>query len=331
MMKSKFIFMLFLFISCNNNARFNNGERLTFVASEGNFGRGNASITVFQGPNQIQKISNIGDVIQSIKVYDDKLFVLINNSHLIKIYAITSSGLSLPGIEISTRNSGPREMVIVDDLLYFTNWNSNDVKILNLETYFIEDSIKVNGMPEGIVFDGAHLWVAISSGSTVEKISINSKQIVETFQVGNGPQQMLIEGSSLWISRTYYSHDWTETYYGTSQIDILSGSIQIKEYNTGIVCGGDIMKINEQTYRTFEGGIAPIKSDLTINRTSKIGSYNTNSLYSADAHNNYIFMGTTSDFNGPDTVYIHNSSGEHSFTYIVDASPGDYAIWEISN
>ncbi len=91
------------------------------------------------------------------------------------------------------------------------------------------------------------------------------------------------------------------------------------------------MKINEQTYRTFEGGVAPIKSDLTINRTSKIGSYNTNSLYSADAHNNYIFMGTTSDFNDPDTVYIHNSSGEHSFTYIVDASPGDYAIWEISN
>jgi len=270
-------------------------------------------------------------VIQSIKVYDDKLFVLINNSHLIKIYAITSSGLSLPGVEINTQNSGPREMVIVDDLLYFTNWNSNDVKILNLETYFIEDSIKVNGMPEGIVSDGTHLWVAISSGSTVEKISINSKQIMKTFQVGNGPQQMLIEGSSLWISRTYYSHDWTETYYGTSQIDMLSESMQIKEYETGIVCGGDMMKINEQTYRTFEGGVAPIKSDLTINRTSMIGSYNTNSLYSADAHSNYIFMGTTSDFNGPDTVYVHNNLGNHSFTYIVDASPGDYAIWEISN
>ncbi len=42
-------------------------------------------------------------------------------------------------------------------------------------------------------------------------------------------------------------------------------------------------------------------------------------------------MGTTSDFNGPDTVYIHNELGEHNFTYIVDASPGDYAIWEVSN
>ena len=203
-MKSIFIFMLFLFIACENNTGVDNDEKLTFIASEGNFGRSNASITVFQGPNQIQKVSNIGDVIQSIMVYDDKLFVLINNSHLIKIYSITSAGLSLPGIEISTQNSGPREMTIVNDLLYFTNWNSNDIKVLNLETYFIEDSIKVNGMPEGIVSDGTHLWVAISSGNTVEKISINSKQIVETLQVGNGPQQMLIEGSSLWISRRYY-------------------------------------------------------------------------------------------------------------------------------
>ena len=330
-MKNKFILILFLFISCDNNSGFDNEKRLTFIASEGNFGSSNASISVFQGPNQIQKVSNIGDVIQSIKVYDDKLFVLINNSHLIKIYIITSSGLSLPGIKINTHNSGPREMVIVDDYLYFTNWNSRNIKILNLETYFIEDSISVNGTPEGIVSDGSYLWVAISSGSTVEKIDINSKQIVETFQVGNGPQQMLIEGSLLWISRTYYSPDWSEIYYGTSQIDILSGAIQIKEYDTGIVCGGDMMKINEQTYRTYEGGVAPIKSDLTINRSAKIGSYNTSSLYSAGAHSDYIFMGTTSDFNGPDTVYIHNELGEHNFTYIVDASPGDYAIWEASN
>ena len=330
-MKNKFVLILFLFISCDNNSGFDNEKRLTFIASEGNFGSSNASISVFQGPKQIQKVSNIGDVIQSIKVYDDKLFVLINNSHLIKIYIITSSGLSLPGIKINTHNSGPREMVIVDDYLYFTNWNSRNIKILNLETYFIEDSISVNGTPEGIVSDGSYLWVAISSGSTVEKIDINSKQIVETFQVGNGPQQMLIEGSLLWISRTNYSPDWSEIYYGTSQIDILSGSIQIKEYDTGIVCGGDMMKINEQTYRTYEGGVAPIKSDLTINRPAKIGSYNTNSLYSAGAHSDYIFMGTTSDFNGPDTVYIHNELGEHNFTYIVDASPGDYAIWEVSN
>ena len=146
-MKSKFLLICFLFISCENNTDLTTETNLTFIASEGNFGSSNASISVFQGPNRIQKLSNIGDIIQSIEVYNDKLFVLINNSHLIKIYTISSSGLNLPGIEINTFNSGPREMVIVDDYLYFTNWNSNDIKILNLNTYFIEDSIKVDGTP----------------------------------------------------------------------------------------------------------------------------------------------------------------------------------------
>ena len=116
-MKSIIIIILFLFISCSNNTDSENDNILTFVASEGNYGSGNASISVFRGANQIQKVSNIGDVIQSIMVHDDKLFVLINNSHLLKIYNITPSGLSLPGVEISTNNSGPREMVIFDNYL----------------------------------------------------------------------------------------------------------------------------------------------------------------------------------------------------------------------
>ena len=330
-MKSIFILILLFCISCSNTTNSENNKILTFVSSEGNFGSSNASISVFRGPDLVQKVSNVGDVIQSITVHDDKLFVLINNSHLIKVYAITSSGLSLPGIEISTHNSGPREMVIVENNLYFTNWNTSDIKIFNLDTYFIEDSIQVNGFPEGIVYDGTYLYVALSQGNTVEKIDINTKQIVETYEVGNGPQQMLIDGDLLWISRTYYSSDWTEIYYGTSQIDLLTGNIQIKEYENGVVCGGDMMKINEQTYRTFEGGVAPINSDLSLKRTAKIGSYNTYSLYSAGAHNEYILMGTTTDFNDPDTVYIHNEIGEYMYTYIVGASPGDYAIWEISN
>ena len=35
----------------------------------------------------------------------------VNNSHTIKKYDITETGLALPGIEVSTNNSGPRECV----------------------------------------------------------------------------------------------------------------------------------------------------------------------------------------------------------------------------
>ena len=37
--------------------------------------------------------------------------------------------------EISTDNSSPRELVVVDNKVYFTNWNTKDVKVLNLFNY----------------------------------------------------------------------------------------------------------------------------------------------------------------------------------------------------
>ena len=119
----------------------------------------------------------IGDIVQSLEVYENKLIVLVNNSHLIKIYDITEDGLNMPGIEIPTGMSSPRDLIIVNDKVYFTNWNTQDIKIFNLFTYDIEESIPVNGLPEDIDFDGQYLWVTIphsdasfNTGNTVCKI-----------------------------------------------------------------------------------------------------------------------------------------------------------------
>ena len=75
----------------------------------------------------VEFIENVGDVVQSMEVYGDKLIVIVNNSHMIKIYDIDEDGLKLPGITISKDNSSPRELVALNDNVYFTNWNSKDV------------------------------------------------------------------------------------------------------------------------------------------------------------------------------------------------------------
>ena len=76
-----FISVLFIFISCDNsiNKSPEITSRLLFIASEGNFGQGNGSVSVFKDEKKIQSIDNIGDVVQSILVYDDMLFVIINS------------------------------------------------------------------------------------------------------------------------------------------------------------------------------------------------------------------------------------------------------------
>jgi len=331
-MKKVISLTFIILISCEDSLDQTQNSNLLFIASEGTYGNGDGSISVYSENEKIQTIDGIGDIVQSILVKDDKLFVIVNNSHLIKRYSITELGLNLPGIDISTNNSSPREMVIVGDKLYFTNWNSKDVKVLDLVTYSIVSSISLDGVPEDIVSDGNNLWVSIpqlelydsNNGSIVVKIDINSENLVETYEVGRGPEHMLINDHSLWISRTFYSSDWSSTYYGSSTVDLETGEISIINYGLGLVCGGNILKLKNKIYRTVNGGVAPLTTDLDINMSAKIGSYK--NLYSASSNDDNLYLGM-SDYVYPDTVYIHNELGERTRTLTVGVLPGDFASW----
>ena len=330
-MKNKFILILFLFISCDNNLGFDNEKRLTFIASEGNFGSSNASISVFQGPNQIQKVSNIGDVIQSIKVYDDKLFVLINNSHKIKVYDITAEGLSMPGIEIDTEQSSPRELVIVNDKVYFTNWNTKDIKVLNLITHEIESFIQFNSIPEDIISDGTHLWVSLpmlelydhNDGTIVSKIHIPTKQIVNNYDVGRGPEQLTSLNNEIYVSRKFSSLDWMETYHGVS---VIGSDINQNDYLLGSPCGGSILSYNNKVFRSYGGGIAPIHANLEVDELGRIGNYDQTQIYHVEIINDNIWFGIT-NFTDLNEVQEIDANGNKLAIYKVGKNPGDFAYW----
>ena len=131
---------------------------------------------------QVDSIMDVGDVVQSLKVHNNKLFVIVNNSHKIMAYDISSNGLSLPGIEVNTENSSPREMVIADDKLYFTNWNSKDIKYLDLINYTVNTLVDLNGLPEDIIYKDNKLFFTInmnedySSSDQVISYDIDNRQ-----------------------------------------------------------------------------------------------------------------------------------------------------------
>ena len=176
---------------------------------------------------------------------------------------------------------------------------------------------------------GVHFFENYKNHKNIEnlnslKMQIRSKTI-ETYDVGRGPEHMLIQNDILWISRTFYSSDWSSTYYGSSKIDLISGEITTANYGLGLICGGNILKINNEIYRTVNGGVAPLTAELDLNIPGKIGSYQ--NLYTATSLNNNLYLGT-SDYSAPDTVNIHNDLGELINKLIVGALPGDFALWE---
>ena len=307
-----------------------NSEQV-FVACEGNYYDGNQgtlwTITneeVFEYPD-----NPIGSIAQSLYVHDNFLFVALNGSGNIQVFEITESSLT-PLHLIDTQSSGPREMLVYNNSLYFTNWYSADVKKINLLTWEIESEILMPGLPEDIVFHDGYIYVSIamnfdwSDASSVIVLDPNTEDIVEVHEVGYGPGNLLVYDDAIYVSRTYYDSSWN-AFYGTSRIKA-NGVIDIMNYGSGAVCGGGIYKYENSVYRTYDGGIAQISENLDIMPDTKLGNYNSEEVYSAEIIGDNIYFGL-SDFSGSDEVAVVNESGDEIFRYTVGSIPGDFAFW----
>ena len=202
------------------------------------------------------------------------------------------------------------------------NWNSKDVKVLNLYNYIIEASIPVDGLPESIKSDGSSLWVGImmnedySSANHVVQINTNTNEVINTYDVGPGPTDLVVDDSKIYIARTYYDENFT-AFYGSSKIE--GNIIEKKDYGLGISCGGSVLKYNNQIYRSYEGGIAPLETNLEIRSTAKIGIYNHNQVYSTKIINEYIYFGLT-NYSDLNEVKVVDSNGNEINSYEVELS-----------
>jgi len=308
-----------------------------FVSCEGNYGENNGSLWyLFEEQTYEYSGNPIGDVVQSIYIHENNLYVIVNGSNNIQVFNINEDGLT-PLQLVDTDLSGPREMIIYHDFLYFTNWYTEDVKKINLLTWEIEASISTPGLPEDIVFHDGLLYVSItmnedwSDGNKVVSIDPNNDSIVNEYEVGAGPGNLLVHDDEIYVSRTYYDENWN-VFYGTSRIN-LDGTILIANYGTGgASCGGGVYSYQNEVYRLYDGGVARLDDELQIMPETRIGNFNSWEVYSAEVIGEYIYFGL-SDYASPDEVAIVNNEGDEVNRYEVGALPGDFAIWSscISN
>ena len=110
---------------------------------------------------------------------------------------------------------------------------------------------------------------------------------------------------------------------------ILGSEITINTYGSGAPIGRSILSYNNQVYRSFEGGIAPIKDNLDIDDLGRLGNYQQNQVYHVEIINDNIWFCITNwlDIN---LVNVVNSNGQEIASYNVGIGPGDLAYWKKS-
>jgi len=172
-----------------------------FIVNEGNFQRGNSSLTVYlpDSNKAYQDVfanangRNLGDTGNDIVVYGDKAYIVVNGSQKIEVISTSTyksvGTLTLPG------QRGPYRLFILNDAAAFvTNLSDTSITEFNpLSLTIIAGRIKVGTNPMGIAGANGKLYVCNSGfgyDSTVTVLNAATGAFLKTVVVGDSPSDI---------------------------------------------------------------------------------------------------------------------------------------------
>jgi len=212
-----YIFVLALIVSCSKQevgpqcpsceTEIVAVSKTVLIGCEGNFGWGNASISVYDAEeksvqqNLYQNVNGtaLGDVLQSFHLFEGQLYTVLNNSG--KIVILDTAAYTYQG-EIAGMTS-PRYMLgLQPSKAYVTDLYSNVIHIVNPTTNAVTGSIATNHWTEQIYqFDASDkVYVCVMDTNWVFVIDPQSDIITDTIFVAKSPSGIVQDAQNkLWI------------------------------------------------------------------------------------------------------------------------------------
>lgn len=177
-----------------------------FILNEGNFRGGNGSLSFYSYDSL--KIYNdlfytvngrpLGDVPNSIIIYADKAYIVVNNSGKIEVIdkATLESKATINGLV------SPRQMAIINDnKAYVSSLYSDSVAIINLFDNSISGYINLRRSSEAIIIAGNKAFISNwSGGKEIMVINTINNQVIDSIEVGIEPESMVLDRNKmLWV------------------------------------------------------------------------------------------------------------------------------------
>lgn len=317
------------------------GERNVYIACEGSFGNGNASLymqnlaslTLYENVYLNVNDRMIGDVFQSIQRIDDRLFLCVNNSD--KILVVDAKTRNYQG---TINIPKPRYILPINsDKAYVSTLYSNKVYIINPRTLQILTTIEVPAKnPEGMLLRGSKVYICPwdTASNKVYIADIVTDNITDSFTVaGYAPQHALVDKDGfIWVlSGNAEKKKWaalTVLAPGTGDI------VQSYQFNAlqdvikpSMNKAGDILYFIGVDYKGITGynGIFRMSvNDSKLPATPFIASQKFQYFWGLgiDPLTDDIYVGDPKGFMQKGVVSVYNSSGEQKRTFAVGVGPG---------
>ena len=325
-----------LLTSCNNETDIpvytprGDYEGGVLVVNEGPFQNGSGTVTyvsndLLESTDAIYKAENtedIGNILQSMVLYGNQAFLVVNNSHKIKVvnrFTFIKEGT------IDEHLVNPRYAVVVNENLYVSNWGDaaketgSFIAVFDVNTLAFKSSIPVSFGPEKMQVIGDMIYVA-HAGSRFIKADksyeynniisvINSKlSTVETeIEVAFVPNSMGVDNeNNLWVLCGGVP-SWTgaETDGFLYKINSISDEVDTTYKFEGThpihltIDGSNILYAVSSSVYKMHTSSALLPLDVYIETEAK-------SLYGLKASNGFLFVTDAKDYASAGSLVIYN-------------------------
>lgn len=177
-----------------------------FVINEGNFTWGNGSLSFYSTDsakiynNVFSEVNSrpLGDVPNSMTLYGDNAYIVVNNSGKIEV---VSTNTLLSSGTISNLNS-PREIKFINSRkAYISSMYSDSVTIMDPETNSISGYINMRRSSESIEIYGNKAFISNwLSGNELMVINTQTNTVIDSIMVGIEPESIAIDkNGKLWV------------------------------------------------------------------------------------------------------------------------------------
>jgi DNA-binding beta-propeller fold protein YncE len=296
-----------------------------FLLNEGNMGSNKASLDYFDyesgvyhknifGERNPSVVNDLGDVGNDIRIYGDKLYAVINCSHLVEVMDVNTArhiaSISIPNCRYITFDKGYAYVSsYAGPVLLDLNSRLGYIAKIDTATLTVKDSCTVGYQPEEMVVRDNKLYAANSGGyrvpqydNTVSVIDLDSFTEISKITVAINLHRMTIDNyGNIYVgSRSDYKGMKSKTYIIDSQ-DRVSNVLNVSAGNMALhgdslyVCGVEWNQLTNSASVSY----------AIINTVSK-----------SVVSNGFITDGTVNDIEQPYGMAINPQTGE---IYIADA------------
>jgi len=298
-----------------------------FVTNEGPFSGGSGTLTfigdddtVIQNAYKNVNNEDLGNIVQSMTVHNDKVYIVVNNSH--KVVVANRHTLEKIAIIDGDNINNPRSMVVVGNKGYVSNWGNSSVAtddfiaVIDLTDNTISSTIPVGEGPEDMLVVGSKIYVNLQGGysrnNKVEVIDTTSNTVSSTITVGDVPNSLIKDSNgTVWV--------------------LCGGNPAPWQGATFTETNGKLIKIvNDVVDTTFEFATTEHPNQLNINSTNLLYTLD-GKVYTLDDTSTILNATAIDALDG----YYYAMKAHNGMLYTTNA--GDYAsegtlkIFDLSN